>query len=127
MADLLSQDVRFLVARDAGMAIGCGGYVVGVDGRGELKRVFVRPEARGHGVGRQILDALEHAASMEGVRHLLIETGVAFVEALRLYRRFGYAERGPFWSYGLDPLSVFLEKRINRSQPPPSAAAPVAP
>lgn len=126
-AELILQNVRFFLARDFGTAVGCGGFVVGADRCGELKRVFVIPEARGRSIGRRIVEAVEHAARAEHVPTLLIETGVASVEALSLYRRLGYAERGPFWSYGSDPLSVFLEKPLTRSQPPPSVAAPVAP
>ena len=32
--------------------------------------------------------------------------------ALKLYRRFGYAERGPFGDYAEGPHSVFMEKRL---------------
>jgi putative acetyltransferase len=38
--------------------------------------------------------------------------GVSQPEALGLYRKLGYAERGPFGRYKSDPLSVFLEKKI---------------
>ena len=41
-----------------------------------------------------------------------LETGIHQPEALGLYRRLGYVERGPFGSYALDPLSVFFEKRL---------------
>ena len=34
--------------------------------------------------------------------------------ALRLYRRLGYGERPPFGAYAPDPLSGFMEKRIDR-------------
>jgi putative acetyltransferase len=105
--------VRFLLARRHGRALGCGALVLGpADGEGELKRLFVVPEARGHGVGREILAALETTARQAGVPTLRLETGVAQPESLGLYRRHGYVERGPFGGYGPDPLSVFMEKRL---------------
>jgi putative acetyltransferase len=105
--------VRFLLARRHGRALGCGALVLGpAGGEGELKRLFVVPEARGHGVGREILAALETTARQAGVRTLRLETGVAQPESLGLYRRHGYVERGPFGGYGPDPLSVFMEKRL---------------
>jgi putative acetyltransferase len=105
--------VRFLLARRHGRAVGCGALVPGpAAGEGELKRLFVAPEARGVGIGRDILAALEAAAREAGVRVVRLETGVAQPESLALYRRHGYAERGPFGGYGPDPLSVFMEKRL---------------
>jgi putative acetyltransferase len=105
--------VRFVLARCHGRALGCGALVLGpVGGEGELKRLFVAPEARGLGVGRAILAALEAAAREAGVRVLRLETGVAQPESLGLYRRHGYRKRGPFDGYGPDPLSVFMEKTL---------------
>lgn len=112
VATLASPNVRFLVARRNGEAIGCGALMLGADGAAEVKRMFVVPEARGLKLGSRILDALEAAARTEGVRIIRLETGVRQPEALGLYRRHGYSERGPFGSYRLDPLSTFFEKHI---------------
>ena len=112
LAVLAAPKVRFLVARRGGKAIGCGALVMGADGEAEIKRMFVVPEARGLKLGSRILDALEAAAKAEGVRIVRLETGVRQPEALGLYRRHGYAERGPFGAYQPDPLSTFFEKRI---------------
>jgi putative acetyltransferase len=112
VATLTAANVRFLVARRGGIAIGCGALVLGTDGAAELKRMFVVPEARGRKLGSRILDALEAAAEAEGVRVLRLETGVRQPEALALYRRHGYTERGPFGTYQPDPLSTFFEKRM---------------
>ena len=51
--------VHFLVAREEGRALGCGAFVVGRDRQAEMKRVFVDPDARGKGVARAIMEALE--------------------------------------------------------------------
>ena len=86
--------------------------MLGTDGEAELKRMFVAPEARGLKIGSQLLEALEAAAKAEGVRVIRLETGVRQPEALALYRRHGYTERGPFGAYQRDPLSTFFEKWI---------------
>jgi putative acetyltransferase len=112
IATLTAANVRFLVARRGGSVVGCGAVVFGADGEAELKRMFVAPEARGLKLGSRILDALESAAKTEGARVLRLETGVRQPEALALYRRRGYTERGPFAPYQPDPLSTFFEKRI---------------
>ena len=109
---LTEPNVRFVVARRAGVAVGCGALVLGANWEAELKRMFVIPEARGLKLGSRVLDALEAAAKAEGVRVLRLETGVRQPEALALYRRHGYTERGPFGTYRPDPLSTFFEKWI---------------
>src|SRR5262245_58979566 len=73
---LSEPNVRFLVARREGPALGCGALVLGEDGEAELKRMFVTPEARRGGIGRRILEALEAAGRAEGVRVIRLETGV---------------------------------------------------
>jgi putative acetyltransferase len=117
VAALLAQRVRFLVARQDGRAVGCGGYAPQGDGTAELKRIFVAAEARGLGIGRALLQALETDAARAGIRLLRLETGVKSTEALGLYRRFGYRETGPFGAYGPDPLSVFMEKALPAEWP----------
>jgi putative acetyltransferase len=109
---LTRPNVRFLVARRAGIAVGCGAVVLGAPGEAELKRMWVVAEARGLGVGSRILRALEVAANVEGARVLRLETGIRQPEALGLYRRHGYIECGPFGDYRADPLSTFFEKRL---------------
>lgn len=101
----------FLGVLADGRLVGCGGYVRH-DGYGELKRMFVRPESRGRGVGELLLAELERLAQAEGISVLRLETGVRQPAAIRLYERAGYVRRGPFGSYADDPLSVFLEKRL---------------
>jgi putative acetyltransferase len=112
LAALLEQQARFYVARTDGVAAGCGGYVLLPGRAAEMKRVFVRAEARGQGIGRALVEALEASAAAEGVRRMYLETGVKSDEAIRLYRRLGYVACGPFAAYGPDPLSVFMVKSL---------------
>jgi len=109
---LAQPHVHFFVAREHGRALGCGSFVLGADGHAEMKRVFVDPAARGKGIARAIMAALEREAAALGVTRMQLETGIKQPEAIALYRKFGYAERGPFGSYQPDPLSLFMEKRL---------------
>jgi ribosomal protein S18 acetylase RimI-like enzyme/orotate phosphoribosyltransferase len=109
---LAGPDIRFFVARVAGQALGCGALRVVAPEYGEVKRMFVSPEARGRKLGRRLLEAIEERARREGLRYLRLETGVHQPEALALYRSAGFQERPPFGEYRPDPLSVFLEKRL---------------
>ena len=109
---LAEPGVHFFVARENGRALGCGSFVLGADGRAEMKRVFVDPTARGKGVARAIMDVLEREAASHGVTLMQLETGIRQPEAIALYRKCGYVERGPFGTYKPDPLSLFMEKQL---------------
>jgi putative acetyltransferase len=110
--ELARDNVRFLVARSEGRAVGCGALLIGGEGEAEIKRMFVAPRLRGRQLGRRILVALESQALAESVRVVRLETGVRQPAALALYRSHRYIERGPFGSYAADPLSTFFEKRL---------------
>ena len=111
LADYERPGVALLVAREAGVALGCGAYKLEGAGSAELKSMFVIPEARGRGVGRAILAALEQALRGR-VTTLRLETGIKQDAAIRLYERAGFRHRGPFGSYCDDPHSVFMEKAL---------------
>ena len=97
-----------------GSALGCGALVLQPT-FGELKRMFVRPQYRGHGVAKAVLVFLEAQALAKGCTLLRLETGISPPEALGLYARCGYARRGPFEGYAYDLLSVFMERQIGVS------------
>lgn len=78
----------------------------------EIKRVFVYDEFRGQGLSRKLMEYLEEELLRRGTELVRLETGIYQPEALGLYRRLGYHERAPFGGYRLDPLSVFMEKRL---------------
>jgi putative acetyltransferase len=109
---LRAAHIRFLVARDAtGRAVATGALVLG-GSCAELKRMWVVPEARGTGVSKIILAALEAKAREEQVRCLRLETGIANHAALALYERAGFKRCDPFGDYRPDPLSVFMQKQL---------------
>jgi len=118
--------VRFFIARLEGEAVGCGGVAFlngdgdqdNADPLAEVKRMYVRPAARGRDVARTILARLESEARARGVRRLVLETGDVRHAAIRLYERNGFTRCGPFGAYATMPApaierSVFMEKRLD--------------
>ncbi len=104
--------VLFAVARDSdGIAKGCGAIVMN-DNYGELKRMYVRPEARGAGTAQQVIEFLESAARMQGCETVLLETGPHSHQALAFYTKQGYGRCGPYGEYPDHPLSVFMRKQL---------------
>ena len=110
---LMGKNVRFLVARVDGRAAGCGALLLDPRGYVEVKRMYVKPDARRLGIGAAVLRQLELLAVQENHTSLRLEAGVNQPEALEFYRRAGYIECGPFGDYALDPLSVFMEKTLS--------------
>ncbi|WP_447895005.1 GNAT family N-acetyltransferase [Vreelandella sp. GE22] len=115
VTQLKGPSVSFVVARElhSGQVLGCGAVVSIGDGDAELKRMFVADKARRRGVGMRLLKHLEQLARRNGARTLLLETGINQPEAISLYHRAGFSDRGPFADYREDPLSVFMEKAVS--------------
>jgi len=102
----------FLVAARAGRLLGCGAVRRIEERTGEIKRMFVRPEQRGKGLGRALLAALETEARALGIVRLVLETGARQPEAIALYTGAGFAEVAPFGEYIGSPLSVCMAKDL---------------
>ncbi|MCA1647473.1 MAG: GNAT family N-acetyltransferase [Chloroflexi bacterium] len=106
--------VRFCVATLDGAAVGCGGVAL-CHGFAEVKRMYVRPAARGQGVARAILARIEVETRAANPPVLRLETGDKQTDALRLYRGYGFTDCAAFGDYASLPpdsiaTSIFLEK-----------------
>jgi GNAT superfamily N-acetyltransferase len=111
-SDLADPKFAFLVARIDGSAVGCGALrTLGPD-VGEVKRMFVLPDFRGHGIARRILAALEARAVELGYATVRLETGKAQPEAVCLYTSSGYREIPGFGEYADNGYSVCFEKQL---------------
>lgn len=86
----------FVVAYRDGAPVGCGGVKHLAGGCSDIKRMWVSPDARGLGLGRRLLAALEDEARAAGADVARLETNAALVEAIALYRSAGYVEVPPF-------------------------------
>ena len=95
-AELVPPAGAFLVAKVEGETAGCGAVKTIGPGVGSLKRMWVAESARGLGLGRRILEALESEARGLGLTTLRLETNRSLSEAIRLYRSAGYVEVPPF-------------------------------
>jgi GNAT superfamily N-acetyltransferase len=95
----------FLLATIDGTPVGCGGFRNLGPGRAEIKRMYVDPAVRGHGVGRRLLHELEQGAITAGYRETWLETGTEQPEALALYVSSGYVAIPPYGEFRDDPRS----------------------
>ncbi|MGH3692119.1 MAG: GNAT family N-acetyltransferase [Microbacterium sp.] len=96
-SDDLRDDTGFLlVVRDGAQVVGCGGVRFVGSGAGEITRVYIDPAARGHGVGRSLIDELESVSARRGLQTLRLTVRNDLVEAHRLYQRLGYEAAARF-------------------------------
>lgn len=89
---LVDDDVELFAYCEDGRLVGCAGLRPLDGGAAELKRMYLAPEARGHGNGRRFLDGLEEEARRRGYTSLRLDTGAPMPEAQALYRSAGYCE-----------------------------------
>ncbi|MPZ94321.1 MAG: GNAT family N-acetyltransferase [Propionibacteriales bacterium] len=82
---------------------------------GEIKRMYVVPEARGRGLSRLMLLAIEDSARAAGIDWLVLETGLEQPAAVSLYRATGYVDIPHFGYYADDDRAVHLGKDITKN------------
>lgn len=80
-------------------------------GVAEVKRLYVRPGARGSGVGLALVEAVVRDARAIGYRELRLDTLPSMHDALRLYRRVGFAERSPYYHNPV-PGTVYMSMAL---------------
>lgn len=113
---LICEPSTFYAAYLDDVLVACGAVkLVDDDARyGEIKRLFVDEQARGRGLASVVMRHLEQHAMAAGASLARIEVGTGQPEAIALYRKLGYRERGPFGNYLPDPLCVFMQKSLVR-------------
>ena len=112
-AHVSGQSGVFLVVSLNGTPVGCGAVRLIDAETGELKRMYVAPSARGKGLSKQLVTALEAEARALGVKRLVLETGIRQLAALALYRSAGFQPIPLYGEYLVSPeTSVCLGKDL---------------
>ena len=97
-----------LARRYEGAPVGCVALrPLDAEGLCEMKRLYVSPEARGSGLGAQLVEAIVREAKRIGYREMWLDTLPSMTEALGLYRRHGFAPMAPYYDTPV-PGTVFL-------------------
>ena len=106
-----------LVARLHSVPVGCAALKLHGEDPAEVKRMWVAGSARGLGLGRRLLAAVEDHALTHGVRILRLETNRALTEAIAIYRSAGYREVPAFND------EPFADHWFEKQLPPPSRSS----
>jgi len=106
----------FVGSADSGELVGCVFVRFSQYGAGapaaEIKRLYVRPEHRGHGHSRVLMGFAEAAARRSGATRIILETGTEQPEAIALYRAIGYSNAPKFGPYVHEVCSVCMAKEL---------------
>ncbi|HEY3240556.1 MAG TPA: GNAT family N-acetyltransferase [Acidimicrobiia bacterium] len=105
---------RLLLARAGEEALGVAALKPVGGATAEIKRMYVRPQARGRGVGRALLQRLVDDARGEGYRTARLESLPFMTEAHALYRSFGFVDTAIFDGSeaamsGLEDVTYYME------------------
>jgi ribosomal protein S18 acetylase RimI-like enzyme len=108
-----------LLARDAdGTAIGCVALrPLAPAGACEMKRLYVMPAARGHGLGARLVAAIVREAQAIGYREMRLDTLPTMTGAIALYRRMGFAPMAPY--YDTPVAGTLFMRRVLAPRPSP--------
>lgn len=118
IAAYLPPDGRLFLARDAGQNLVGTIFLKQIrSDAAEIKRLYVRPEARGTGLGRRLSEAAIAEARAMGMRSVLIDTGIWLTAAQALYRSMGFREipRYPETENDIsfDPFLIYMELSLD--------------
>lgn len=94
--DYAPPDGRLFLVREGAIPLGCGALRRLNAATGEMKRVYLDPQARGKGIGRRLVAQIIEAARDVGYRRLWLDTLPELAEAAALYRRLGFREIAPY-------------------------------
>lgn len=105
-----------LLVMEGGTAVGCGAIRRRSDTTCEMKRLYLRPSARGANLGRRVAERLVARARALRYERMVLDTLVEMVPAQRLYRSLGFRETEPYY---VNPLSnaVYMELDLRGGAP----------
>jgi GNAT superfamily N-acetyltransferase len=108
--NLLDDIKDIVICYDGITPVGCASIKRYAPGIGEIKRVFIRKNYRGHGLSKKLLEELERIAREQEIKKLILETGKGLEAAMQLYAHAGYRITDNYGQYRDMKESICMEK-----------------
>lgn len=105
-----------IVVYDDNKAVGGGAIRKYDDESTELKRVFVRPEYQGQGVGTRLVSLLAEWAVELGYKRIILETGELLAESCSVYKKLGFQVIPNYGPYVNMPESLCMAKNLENTE-----------
>ena len=108
-------DGCILLARQNGKAVGCVALRLFTEGTCEMKRLYVKPRARGSGLGRKLATHVIQRARSIGYNRMLLDTLDSMDRARSLYRSLGFLEISPYYENPLGDTTYMALDLVKES------------
>jgi len=114
LSELKQANIRVWTVWEQNQLLGCGALKTYNTVEGEIKSMRTSNAARNKGVASTLLQHILNDAKQQGLTKISLETGPQdfFAPARALYKKYGFAECGPFADYQPDPYSTFMSKTL---------------
>lgn len=90
-----SEESKIFLLKNDGKPVGCAAFRRQDEAVCEMKRVYIRPSARGNNQGTQLVDRVLQEAVISGYKKICLDVLPEFKTALKLYRSYGFIEHPP--------------------------------
>lgn len=104
----------FLIKDEHDKYIGCGGIRKFKEGIAELKRMYIKTEYRGNGLGKRLLEKLVKLAEDLEYDRIWLDTLESLEAATHLYKKYGFKEQKPY-RFNPNPDVLYLKIDLNNS------------
>jgi len=115
LKELKPPDGVLYLIEEEGKIVGMGALRRLGEGVAEVKSMYIQPDYRGHGYGKQMLNKLIEAAKVFGYTTLRLDTIEFMAAARRIYESAGFEVRGPYQGVSLqigEDWHIFMEKKL---------------
>lgn len=102
---------EILVAMEGDAVLGMVAYHRHSEIRCEMKRLYIRPDARGKHLGDLLVKEIIERAKLSGYKEMVLDTLIPMKAAIHLYRKYGFDECEPYYNNPMDDV-IYMIKRL---------------
>lgn len=97
---------------DNDVVLGMVAYYQHSDTRCEMKRLYVRPEGRGHALGDRLIESIMDHAKASRYKEMVLDTIEPLEAAIHLYKKHGFVECEPYYHNPMDDV-IYMSKELD--------------